>query len=422
MSTPFTRVRYEHRLVAIFFLAWGLIFLDRQALSILMPLMIKDIDLTNGEIGQINMWQTICYALAAPTFALLADRLGNRKRILLIAVFATSLLSAATTAAHSLSYLIVVRSLLGIGEGVILPLAVALVALESRPGRLGRNVGLVYAGAAVIASTIGPVVVTQVASATTWRTAFLFISVPSFLAGVLVWAFVREPQAPVPATGTASGTAPGLSTREAVRAAFGNRNVLVCVVISVFAMAGLWTFNSYITLYLTQVSHLTVTTAGFVMSAFGIFTIGWQVFLPYSSDRIGRRPAMVLYGALAAVSPALLFLFPRSAATLVVYVVVGGVFLTLTALFTSIIPVESVPAGVMATASALIMGIGELLGAFVVGGAGTLADSRGLGAVMAAAAIAYVLVAITSLALRETRRRVVDAPLSAPSAVHHPVL
>ncbi len=87
---------------------------------------------------------------------------------------------------------------------------------------------------------------------------------------------------------------------------------------------------------------------------------------------------MVLYGALAAVSPALLFLFPRSAATLVVYVVVGGVFLTLTALFTSIIPVESVPAGVMATASALIMGIGELLGAFVVGGAGTLADSRGL--------------------------------------------
>jgi predicted MFS family arabinose efflux permease len=181
------------------------------------------------------------------------------------------------------------------------------------------------------------------------------------------------------------------------------------VVISVFAMAGLWTINSFVTLYLTEVSALAVTTAGVVMSLFGIFTIFWQVFLPYSSDRIGRKPAMVGDAVLAAVTPALLFLFPQSGVTLVVYVVIGGIFLTLTSLFTSIIPVESVPASVMATASALIMGIGELLGAFVVGGAGSLADSYGLPAVMAAAAVAYVVAALVSLALKESRKKV-DSP------------
>jgi predicted MFS family arabinose efflux permease len=401
---------YEHRLVSIFFLSWGLIFLDRQALSILLPLMINDIPLTNTEIGQINMWQTICYAISAPIFALLADRIGNRKRILLIGIFATSGLTAVTMLAESVGFLIVVRALLGASEGVILPIAVTLVALASRPDRLGRNVGLVYAGAAVIAATIGPAFVTQIALATTWRIAFLIISVLSVLAGVLVWALVRD--AAPSAAAAPGGAGP---TTAALRAAVGNRNVLVCVAISVFAMAGLWTILSFIPLYLTQVSQLPVSTAGFVMSLFGIFTIFWQILLPYSSDRIGRKPAMLGYATLAGVTPALLFLFPHSPATLVVYVVIGGIFLTLTSLFTSIIPVESVAPSVMATAGALIMGIGELLGAFVVGAAGSLADSYGLRSVMAAAAVAYVVVVLVSLGLKETRKR--NAPIPAEAAV-----
>jgi predicted MFS family arabinose efflux permease len=401
---------YEHRLVSIFFLSWGLIFLDRQALSILLPLMINDIPLTNTEIGQINMWQTICYAISAPIFALLADRIGNRKRILLIGIFATSGLTAVTMLAESVGFLIVVRALLGASEGVILPIAVTLVALASRPDRLGRNVGLVYAGAAVIAATIGPTFVTQIAIATTWRIAFLIISVLSVLAGVLVWALVRD--AAPSAAAAPGGAGP---TTAALRAAVGNRNVLVCVAISVFAMAGLWTILSFIPLYLTQVSQLPVSTAGFVMSLFGIFTIFWQILLPYSSDRIGRKPAMLGYATLAGVTPALLFLFPHSPATLAVYVVIGGIFLTLTSLFTSIIPVESVAPSVMATAGALIMGIGELLGAFVVGAAGSLADSYGLRSVMAAAAVAYVVVVLVSLGLKETRKR--NVPIPAEAAV-----
>jgi predicted MFS family arabinose efflux permease len=390
---------YENRLVSIFFLSWGLIFLDRQIMSILLPLIIRDVPLTNGEIGQVNMWQTICVAISAPTVALLADRIGSRKLILFVAIVATSVLSALTMAANSLVYLIVVRSLLGVSEGVVLPLAIALIAAACPPNRLGRNVGLVYAGAAVIASTIGPTVVTQVATATSWRSAFLFVSVPSLLAAALVWFFVTD-------TGPRADTQPVSGpTRATLVSALRNRNIIICVLISVFAMAGGWTFNSFITLYLTEISELSITTAGLVMSLFGIFTIFWQVFLPYSSDRIGRKPAMIFYAALASTTPILLFLFPRSVAVLVVYVVIGGIFLTLPALFISIIPVESVPASVMATAGALIMGVGELISAFVVGGAGQLADRYGLGAIMATSGLSYLVVVLVSGALKETKGR-----------------
>jgi len=63
---------------------------------------------------------------------------------------------------------------------------------------------LVYAGAAVIASTLGPVVVTQVAQLWDWQAAFLFVAIPSFIAGVLVWLFVKD----TPATASDAGHAP----------------------------------------------------------------------------------------------------------------------------------------------------------------------------------------------------------------------
>ena len=180
---------------------------------------------------------------------------------------------------------------------------------------------------------------------------------------------------------------------------------MVCVFISIFSMAGLWTFASFIPLYLTQVSQLSVSAMGLVMSLFGLCTIFWVVFLPYSSDRTGRKPAMVGYALMASITPALLFLFPQSTISIVVYVAIGGIIMTLTAMFTSIIPVESVSPALMATAGAVIMGVGELLGSFAVGISGTLADTYGLPIVMLVTALAYIVVAIIALGLKETNRR-----------------
>jgi predicted MFS family arabinose efflux permease len=394
--------KYEKLLILIFFLSWGLIFLDRQALSILMPLMVHDINLTNGEIGQINMWQTIGYAFSAPTFALLSDRLGNKKMILFFGIVITSVFAGVTMLADSFLPLLVIRTLLGASEGVILPIAIAMVASVSAPSRLGRNVGFVYAGAAVIASTIGPVLVTQIAQASNWRMAFLFVAVPSLIAGFLIWRFVKEAPFEMSDSVAESQGRPEVGT---ILAGLKNRNFLVCVVLSVFCMAGLWTFNSFLPLYLTQVSMLSVSAMGGIMSVFGIFTIFWQIFLPYSSDKIGRKPAMIGYAALAAVTPLLLLVLPTSGVTMVVYVGFGGIIMTLTSLFMSIIPVESVTPSIMATASAIIMGTGELLGSFAVGISGALADSQGLPVVMTVTVAVYLVAMLVAFLLKETRER-----------------
>src|SRR5690606_1153237 len=141
---------YETILVMLFFVAWGFLYLDRQAISMLMPMIIEDIALNNTKIGQINMWQTIGFAISAPIFAILSDRLGHKKKILFWATLVTSILALITMFAGSFNYLLIVRTLLGASEGIILPLSISMLAAVSRPTTLGQNMGLVYAGAAVI--------------------------------------------------------------------------------------------------------------------------------------------------------------------------------------------------------------------------------------------------------------------------------
>ncbi|WP_227937792.1 MFS transporter [Alkalihalobacillus deserti] len=391
-------IKYETTLVMIFFLAWGFLYLDRQAVSMLMPLIIEDIALTNTKIGQINMWQTIGFAISAPIFAIVSDRLGHKKKIVFWATFVTSVLAFLTMFADSYGYLLIVRTLLGASEGVILPISISLLAAVSRPTKLGRNMGLVYAGAAVIGVAIGPVVVTQLGELFDWRYAFLFVSIPSFIAALLILRFVKESDLSAKEDGQENIN----FSINSILSSLKNRNILTCVLLSIFCMGAMWTFNSFLPLYLTQVSMLSVTNMGIVFSIFGLFTIAWQVFIPYSSDKIGRKPAMTGYLAMAIVTPLVLFFFPQSVASLVIFVMIGGIILAMNTLYQSIIPVESVPVTVMATANALIMGTGELIGAFSIGFSGVMADKYSLTAVMLVISISYLIAFLISFALMET--------------------
>lgn len=407
---------YEYRLAFIFFLTWGFVFLDRLTLSYLTPNMVNDLGLSNAQIGSINMWQTIGYALFAPVFAMISDRLGSRKRIIILAVLFTSIFSALTTLASSVSLLIPLRFLVGACEGVILPAAIPLVAAASSPGRFGRNVGIVYAGAAVIASTLGPIIVTQLAAITNWRMSFLLVSIPSFIITFLIWKLVHEV--------STNAETENVKQQENVLNSFVEllkyRNIVVSILICIFAMGGLWIFLSFGPLYLTKEGHLSSQEMGFLMSGFGLIAILWQIIIPHSSDYIGRKPAMIIYSLLCVLTPLALYLSPSGAISKIVLVIFAGTIVSLTCLFLSIIPTESVPPRLFATSSALIMGIGELVGAFTIGFSGSLADTYGLPVVMLIAAVLYVVVAIISLTLKETIVRKVksnktDATISEPT-------
>lgn len=428
-NTGFSRA-YELRVVALIFFAWGFLFLDRSALSYIMPAILEDLQLTNGQIGQINMWQTIGFAVSGPLIAMLSDRTGKRKPILLAAIFATALFSGLSALANTYPMLLAMRFLVGASEGPILPLAMTLVAAASRENTFGRNAGIVNTGVGVIAYIVGPVLVTQSIAALNWHWAFVIISVPSFLLGVLIWKFVKEarprhesqipqtsrnpqtsqkPQAPQhpQASQRSNDWQPEEEAGRRVRfwEVFKYRNVWVCILISISFCGGYWILNAFSPLYLTSAGQMSIEQMGVIMSTMGVAGIVAAVGIPMLSDYIGRKTVSILFPALGALAPLGLYLFPTEWPGPAALIVFGPMFGSMVPIFMNIIPQESVPVQLKATASALIIGIGEIVGSFIVGAAGTYADLYGLSFVLLVSAAAAILMAILGLGLKETLAR-----------------
>lgn len=401
LNTGYSR-GYEFRIVALIFFTWGFIYLDRQALSYIIPALVEDLQLTNGQVGQINMWQTIGYAIAGPLIGILSDKTGKRKVFLIGAVLATTLFSALSALANSYGALIVVRFLVGASEGPILPLAMTMVVAASAPGKFGRNAGIINAGIAIIAITIGPLLVTQLIAHTNWHWAFVIISLPSLLLGLLIWMFTNEVK-PEPLI-KMSDAKPKTNILELLK----HRNVIVSLFISVFCMAGLWIFNSFVPLFLTSVGQLSIEKMGMVMSIMGIFGIVTTIGIPVISDHFGRKKALILFAFFGVLAPLGLYLFPVGLVGLILLILFGGMLGSIAPIYMNIIPQESLPRHLSATSSALIIGFGEIIGSFILAGAGNLADSQGLPVVMIIAATSALLVALFGFGLKETNPKVTN--------------
>ncbi len=392
---------YEWKIVAIIFLTWGFVFLDRTAISYILPVLVDEMDLTAGQVGKINMWQTIGYALAGPIIGIISDRTGKRKSLLIAMVIATAIFSALSAFANSYGALLVIRFLVGAAEGPILPLAVTLVAAASSTGRFGRNVGIVNAGVAVISGTLGPTLTTQLVAITNWHLAFVIVSLPSFILALIIWKVAIE--VPVP---NVQASMKKEEKKVSLLEVLKYRNVVFSIFISISMMAGFWILIVFAPLYLTTVGNLSMKNMGFIISTMGIVTICTSILVPLFSDKFGRKPALIIFASLAGFAPLGLFLFPGGMIGNVALILCGGLFGAIAPIYMNIIPEETMPPHLRATTSALIIGIGEIFGAaFVVGGAGTVADTYGLPIVMIIASVAGLLIALLGFGLIETNPR-----------------
>lgn len=151
---------------------------------------------------------------------------------------------------------------------------------------------------------------------------------------------------------------------------YKHRNVWLCTIISAFFMTWLFAFTTFAPEYLTQVDHFNGKQMGLIMAAIGFGSFVWGFIAPAISDKIGRKPTLIIFSIIASLSPLCLALIHGSLGLMMVlgfFTAVGqGCF----PLFMSIIPGDSLPVGLVATAISVTQLVGEIVG-------GTLAPSLG---------------------------------------------
>lgn len=161
-------------------------YLDRQALAIAGPVLIREFELSNTEFGLINSAFLLTYALGHLVVGPLIDRFGTR-RAFSWAVLAWSIAGMAHAAGRGFLSFLGLRALLGITEATNFPAAVKAVAEWFPRTERSLAIGIVTVGPG-LGAVLAPPLLGGLILLGGWHAAFL---VPGAIGLTWLWLWHR---------------------------------------------------------------------------------------------------------------------------------------------------------------------------------------------------------------------------------------
>ena len=398
---------YQVMLAALLSINFGIVFFDRNASNFLMPFIQPDLHLNNTQVGVLAGALSLTWAIAAFGIGLVSDKTGSRKGLLVLATLAFSVCSFLTGIAASFAMMLGARLLMGVAEGGIMPISHSMIATEVEPRHRGLAMGVTQNfGSNLLGSFVAPVLLVAFAQHFGWRHAFFLAGAPGLLTALLMWRFLKE--APIDAAVAPAGAIQtGKSGSGSLREALAERNVVICAVLGVLLVSYLVLCWAFMPLYLTQVRHYDAQTMGWLMGTLGISATIGAFAISALSDRVGRRPLLIIMPLIAVILPLGAMYYEGSVWGLAAIFFVGWGVNGIFPLFMGTVPSESVSPRHMATALGICMGTGEILGGVLAPSlAGTVADRVGLQAPLWMMLGVTVAGALLAFGLRETAPRV----------------
>lgn len=165
-------------------------YMDRFVAAAAAPLIKKEFDLSDAQIGLLASAFLLVYAVAALPFGYWADR-GVRRTVVGIGVTIWSLATLFTGFARNFFQLFVSRAVLGIGEASYYPAGTSLMSDYFPKNQRGRVMSIWGAGS-TLGIAIGFAGGGYIADKFGWRDAFFFAAVPGLLFALLAFG-MREP-------------------------------------------------------------------------------------------------------------------------------------------------------------------------------------------------------------------------------------
>ncbi len=166
------------QMVLLLFVAGIINYLDRSALSVAAPLVMRDLALTPADLGLVFSSFFVGYALFNFIGGWASDKLGG-KRVFTLAMSVWSTFCALTAAAGGFASLLVIRVCFGVGEGPLSSTMNKVVNTWFPHREAASAVGYANCGTPLGGAIAGPVV-GLMAVALGWRAAFVAIGLIGF--------------------------------------------------------------------------------------------------------------------------------------------------------------------------------------------------------------------------------------------------
>jgi MFS family permease len=380
-------------------IGWMLDAMDVMLYSLVLTYLIREFSMDTRTAGFLNSLTLVASAIGGFLFGLLADRFG-RTRALMASILIYSAASAACGLSHSVPQLAVFRFVLGLGMGGEWTAGAALIAETWRPKHRGKALGLMQSSYA-IGEAMAALVVLLVLPHFGWRAVFFVGVLPALL---VLWIRASVPE---PTIWKDRAASPDRGFKKTALPVGVLRAGMLATSMNAFSLFGYWGLFTWIPAYLSlPVSQggrgigLVRTTTFFLVLCGGKW-MGYAAF-GFLADAFGRRKS---YSAYLFIAAALVPVYGMTRSELwllalgpVVAFFGTGSFSGYAALASEIFPTE-----IRAAAMGLSYNVGRVLSAFAPFAVGTLAIKYGIGPAFFLQAAAFLLAAMLSLALPETR-------------------
>lgn len=350
-------------MVALMWTGFGLVGLHRFIINPLFPVMQKDLGLDYQDLGLVSGILALTSGTGAVLSGRLSDRYG-RRQVMIPAIVIFSLLVAATGLATGLISLLIIRALMGWSGGAYVPASIVTTVEVSEPTRVGLNLGLQQTAGPLFGLGLAPLIgVGLLAILPSWPWVFGVVALPGLVTAVLLSRTMRHdaPEAgetkPGPAPRSSRG---GWSELLRLRAVVVNTLNMGCLMMILISL------GVFVPSYLTDHLHLTLGDMGKAASGLGLGGLVGAVLLPMVSDRLGCRPVMVI-GSVVIVASVFVFskLGPDVAHLFLALFVAACAITGNMTINVGPLTSAGVPKALVASATGVVTGVGEILGGAV---------------------------------------------------------
>jgi MFS family permease len=380
-------------------LGWMLDAMDVMLYSLVLVYLIREFSMDTRTAGFLNSLTLVASAIGGFLFGMVADRFG-RTRALMGSILVYSAASAACGFSRSAAQLAVFRFLLGLGMGGEWTAGAALIAETWRAEHRGKALGLMQSSYA-IGEAIAALVVLVVLPHFGWRAVFFVGVLPALL---VLWIRTRVRE-PVIWTHRMTSSDPGPAKKFLSESVL--RTGVLATAMNAFSLFGYWGLFTWIPAYLSlPVSQGgrgigIVKTTGFFLVLCGGKWLGYVAF-GFLADAFGRRKPYFAYLVIAATLVPL-YGMTRNELWLMVLGPIVAFFGTGYFSGYAAIASEVFPSAIRATAMGVSYNVGRVFSAVAPFAVGALATKYGIGPAFFLQAAAFLLAAMLSLALPETR-------------------
>ena len=398
-------------------MGWALDAFDAMLYSLVLAMLMRDLAMSKTTAGSLGTLTLLASGIGGVLFGFVADRIG-RKHALMASILTYSVCSFASGLATSIAMLAVARFLLGLGMGGEWNTGAALVA-ESWPTELRAKALSIVQSSWALGFAAAALVAGPVSRYFGWRAVF-FVGILPALVTLWMQRSVpesemwrdRNPAVKAPAPQPEPGLVDPSSFSSLFRAPLA-KHTFALLLFNFFAMFAWWGLFTWLPPYLS----LPVAQGGRGFGVFGMTTLlvvlnlcgmfpGYASF-GWVADRMGRRRAFLSYCLIAAV---LIPLYAAARSQLVLLVLGTSVAFFGTGIFSGsgIMGSEIFPTAVRARALGFTYNGARTLSSLAPLVIGRVGQLKGLSWAFYLCAAGYLLAALMTTQLPETRGKTLD--------------